>query len=52
MWLAVIEPEPYGQEKLVFECSWCRQEEAIVLSLMELPPPENFQHPGWSNSNY
>jgi hypothetical protein len=33
MWLAVIEPEPDGQEKLVFECSWCRQEEAIVLGL-------------------
>ena len=31
MWLVVIEPEPYGHEKLVFECSWCRQEEAIVL---------------------
>jgi len=28
-----IEPEPSGQEKLVFECTWCRQVEAVVLGL-------------------
>jgi hypothetical protein len=33
MRLALIEPEPSGQEKFVFECTWCRHGEVIVLGL-------------------
>jgi hypothetical protein len=33
MRLTLIEPEPSGQEKLVFECNWCRQGEAVLLGL-------------------
>jgi hypothetical protein len=33
MRLALIEPEPLGQAKLVFDCTWCRHGEVVVLDL-------------------
>ena len=33
MRLALIEPELSGEERFVFECTWCRFGEALVLGL-------------------
>ena len=35
MWLALIEPQGRGQDKLVFECTACRGEEIVVLKAAE-----------------
>jgi hypothetical protein len=35
MWLALIEPQGRGQDKLVFECTACRREEIVVLKAAE-----------------
>jgi len=35
MWLALIEPQSRGQDKLVFECTACRREEIVILKAAE-----------------
>ena len=35
MWLAVIEPQGRGRDKLMFECTACGREEIVLLKAAE-----------------
>ena len=39
MWLALIEPDEPGQDKLVFDCEGCGQEESVVVRFDNGPRP-------------